>query len=273
MVKWKCSICGYERSSDAAPGQCPVCGAPQADFHHKEAPAPTPSAEPLNQEAQKQWKCLVCGYIHTGPEPPDICPVCGADKSKFILVADEPATRDAKPPPSIPARNETTEQAAQIDTRQRDSRVPPFAVKLLAPMEFISRLHGHPIAVHIPNGVLPLSLIFTLFAVLLKSDAFATAAAYNIVFVSLSMPVVILSGFIDWYHRFDARWARIFNIKVVCALIVGTLSLIIAWVWFSQPTIHQKLSLRLIFFLVLNIVNVITAAVAGYYGGKLVFRK
>ena len=30
-----------------------------------------------------KWKCLVCGYIHEGPEPPDECPVCGAPKDKF----------------------------------------------------------------------------------------------------------------------------------------------------------------------------------------------
>ncbi|MFA7148952.1 MAG: FAD-dependent oxidoreductase, partial [Syntrophomonadaceae bacterium] len=31
----------------------------------------------------KRWKCRVCGYIHEGPEPPDICPVCGAPKDMF----------------------------------------------------------------------------------------------------------------------------------------------------------------------------------------------
>lgn len=31
----------------------------------------------------KMWKCEVCGYIHTGNEPPENCPVCGVDKSMF----------------------------------------------------------------------------------------------------------------------------------------------------------------------------------------------
>jgi len=31
----------------------------------------------------KRWKCRVCGYIHEGPEPPDICPVCGAPQDMF----------------------------------------------------------------------------------------------------------------------------------------------------------------------------------------------
>lgn len=30
-----------------------------------------------------RWKCRLCGYIHEGPEPPDICPVCGAPKDMF----------------------------------------------------------------------------------------------------------------------------------------------------------------------------------------------
>ncbi|MCX7770938.1 MAG: rubredoxin [Proteobacteria bacterium] len=33
-----------------------------------------------------KWQCTICGYIHEGPEPPDICPVCGADKSKFVKI-------------------------------------------------------------------------------------------------------------------------------------------------------------------------------------------
>lgn len=30
-----------------------------------------------------RWKCRVCGYIHEGSEPPEICPVCGAAKEMF----------------------------------------------------------------------------------------------------------------------------------------------------------------------------------------------
>ena len=32
----------------------------------------------------KKWKCGICGYIHQGDEPPDPCPICGAQKEKFI---------------------------------------------------------------------------------------------------------------------------------------------------------------------------------------------
>lgn len=29
------------------------------------------------------WTCSVCGYVHYGPEPPDECPVCGAEPELF----------------------------------------------------------------------------------------------------------------------------------------------------------------------------------------------
>jgi rubrerythrin len=31
----------------------------------------------------KKWICPVCGYIHEGDEPPDVCPVCGTPGSDF----------------------------------------------------------------------------------------------------------------------------------------------------------------------------------------------
>ena len=39
---------------------------------------------------EKSWKCNVCGYVHTGPEPPEMCPICGAPASEFTeIVSDE----------------------------------------------------------------------------------------------------------------------------------------------------------------------------------------
>ena len=32
----------------------------------------------------KRFKCKECGYIHIGDEAPDVCPVCGYDKSIFV---------------------------------------------------------------------------------------------------------------------------------------------------------------------------------------------
>ncbi len=36
----------------------------------------------------KKWQCSVCGYIHEGEQPPDICPVCGVGKEEFELLEE-----------------------------------------------------------------------------------------------------------------------------------------------------------------------------------------
>lgn len=43
---------------------------------------------------QKSWLCTVCGYIHHGPQPPDVCPVCGATSDLFEL---QEATEEPEP--------------------------------------------------------------------------------------------------------------------------------------------------------------------------------
>ena len=32
---------------------------------------------------QARWICTVCGYVHTGEEPPEACPLCGQPASAF----------------------------------------------------------------------------------------------------------------------------------------------------------------------------------------------
>ncbi|RJE46895.1 MULTISPECIES: flavin reductase [unclassified Dehalobacter] len=31
-----------------------------------------------------KWRCVICGYIHEGDNPPETCPVCGVDSSNFV---------------------------------------------------------------------------------------------------------------------------------------------------------------------------------------------
>lgn len=42
-----------------------------------------------------KWICKVCGYIHEGPEPPEICPVCGAPASEFERLEEPAPAKDA----------------------------------------------------------------------------------------------------------------------------------------------------------------------------------
>jgi len=36
----------------------------------------------------KKWVCPVCGYVHEGDTPPEVCPVCKASGSKFTEMKD-----------------------------------------------------------------------------------------------------------------------------------------------------------------------------------------
>lgn len=42
--------------------------------------------QPVKQAESKiatQWLCKVCGYIHQGDQPPEVCPVCGVGPDEF----------------------------------------------------------------------------------------------------------------------------------------------------------------------------------------------
>lgn len=47
----------------------------------------------------KAWRCVICGYVHRGDEPPNECPVCGAPRSDF-----EESPEEAPAKKILPAR-------------------------------------------------------------------------------------------------------------------------------------------------------------------------
>jgi uncharacterized membrane protein len=222
----------------------------------------------------KKWKCTVCGYIHEGDTPPEECPVCGADKSKFIEI-----TEDAQAA-SEPEKPENTlagaEKIKPTGTTGAGHKAQPFA-ELLDRYPHVTdqmaKLHAHPISVHIPNGVLPASILFLFPGILFDHTGFATAAFYNLVFVVLAMPVVFITGYVDWQTRFKGALTRIFKTKMVCAGIVFVLGFILMlWRWIDPAVTTAQSGYRWIFF-ILALVMLGAATVAGYLGGKLVFHK
>ena len=38
---------------------------------------------------KKKFRCLVCGYVYEGENPPAECPQCHAKSDKFVEVKDE----------------------------------------------------------------------------------------------------------------------------------------------------------------------------------------
>jgi nitrite reductase (NADH) large subunit len=53
-----------------------------------------------DQTTPQTWRCTVCGHIHRGPNPPDLCPVCGAPPDDFEPFVDAAPTAS----PVLPRR-------------------------------------------------------------------------------------------------------------------------------------------------------------------------
>jgi len=68
---------------------------------------------------EKQWRCTVCGYIHSGEKPPEICPVCGANASFFELIPQSDET------------NSTTKTATDIKSTAKPVNAQPDKGKAL----------------------------------------------------------------------------------------------------------------------------------------------
>ena len=48
------------------------------------------------------WRCKVCGYIHSGEDAPDVCPVCGVQKAKFERISEDRVEEKSKEETDVP---------------------------------------------------------------------------------------------------------------------------------------------------------------------------
>ena len=204
----------------------------------------------------KKWKCLICKYLHEGDAPPDKCPVCKAPASKFVEA--EPAFSEAD------ARAGESRTQTSAPPLPRESKIRDGVADLL------SRRHAHPISVHFPNGVLPVALMMFLLAWIFDAATPATAGFYNIVFVTLSLPIVIFTGFLDWERKYKKALTPMFQIKIVAAAVVFAACVISLFWYLIDPGVVGSPQGWL--FILLNGVAVAAAGVAGHIGGKLVFK-
>ncbi len=202
----------------------------------------------------RKWKCTVCGYIHTGDEPPDECPMCGADRSKFVEILPEEG-----------------DAAGSGATGPDTGEVRPTMGERLA--DLVLQKHLHPITVHTPNGIVPAAVLFLLLAYIFQLSSFELAAFYNLVFVLLAMPLVVLSGLIEWHRHYKAAGTTLFFTKIGCGMVVMT-SLLILVLWrIADPEVAAPASsTRWIYFLI-HVIALAAVGLAGQLGGKLVFGK
>jgi len=219
----------------------------------------------------KKWRCGVCGYVHEGDEPPKKCPVCGADKSEFTEIVEGPQINNQVAGKEEPA----TVSPPPADPRAVDlgpAPATPFGRVLRFATGQMLKHHAHPITTHFPNGVLPIVVTFIILAVLMESRALETAAYYNLVFVVLTLPFVLFFGYVEWQKRYKGLRSRLFIIKMVCAAIVFGMSAVVVVWWTVNPEILQVPSSGRTLFFLANLLILGAAGVAGFIGGKLVFK-
>lgn len=326
MKKWECGVCGFLHDGEEAPEKCPVCEAPQKMFSEvvaavvgqdseaaavtedKEQSTPAPQSAPAKTAATEntQWRCTVCGYIHTGIEPPDKCPVCDAPASMFERVEEEGAGSDASsakrwrctvcgyihqgdsPPDKCPVCAADKTMFVEVDESGKQLGESPVAgpdplagtpAIPEAPLTFFDRIaklilnfHLHPITTHFPNGILPAAVVFLGLFLLFGIEPLEKAAFYNNIFVLIMLPVVLLTGFVEWQKRYKGLKSAIFIIKIICGIVViGAANILVFWRIIDPAVTAADSPTKYIYFGIA--VGMLAAAgIAGHLGGNLVFK-
>ncbi len=259
MSLWKCSACGYIHQGDDPPETCPVCKAKKKKFAK------------ASENSTRRWRCSVCNYIHEGDQPPEECPICKASADKFVEIDSE---GNELPKSETDETDETGETGETAPAEEAAAPAPPPPVEEKKPsilIRMVMRFHIHPIAVHIPNGLLPAAVIFLAIAVFFQLQNLELAAFYNFLFVLLAMPVVLTTGYLEWKHRYKGAKTFRFFAKIACSAVV-TLCLIALVGWrFLVPTVAGADSPYRLIYLGIALIMLLAAAIAGNIGGKLVF--
>jgi len=218
----------------------------------------------------KKWRCTVCGYTHNGDEPPEKCPVCGADKSLFEEVIEEAPADAPEPDTARDAMAAEPEYTRDVDLGAKPQTLLGRTYQFM--IQMMLKHHAHPVSVHVPNGVLPISFVLMILSVLLGSQSLASAAHINMLFVVLTLPFVLFSGYIEWQRRYRGLRSSRFITKIVCAGVVSITALILVLWWGFKPDILVTASLARSIYLFVGLIMLVAAIVAGLIGGKLVFK-
>jgi uncharacterized membrane protein len=204
---------------------------------------------------------MVCGYIHSGGEPPEQCPVCKAPKSKFVEI-------DAEGTP-IASSAEKLPQQPPAESIPPAGPYPPVSEDRLA--DFVLRHHFHPILVHTPNGLIPVIVLFMLLHIIFHIQDFNKAAFFNMAVVVLVMPAVMVTGYLEWKRRYNKAKTVLFLAKISCSLVVFASLLILAGWRFINPEVAAQGSPVKWIYLSIGLVMLVAVGIAGHLGGKLVF--
>lgn len=188
---------------------------------------------------EQRWRCKVCGYVHRGDAPPDICPVCGVGVDKFTVMDD------GAEPSSLPEK-----------------------VGLL--QEMAESFKPHPVMAHFPNALLPTLGLFLLLSLLGVAEL--DHGIYLLLgVVALSTIMTFATGIYSWRKHYASAKTHIFQRKLMfggCLVLVCGEMLLLR---FNNPDLLASVSVTSLFFFALAATALICVTMLGHYGGMLVF--
>lgn len=265
--QWRCTVSGYLHTGPTPPDKCPVCDATADQFEEvvetEKLSAAVATPETYYRSTNRWWRCSVCGYLHEADEPPEKCPLCGADRSLF-----EEVDADGK---SLTGEDDGAEAAATepVITGAASSQDGSTFFDKIAKLSF--SLHLHSIHTHFPNGILPVIVAFLGLSIFFNIASLATAAFYNSIAVLVVLPVVIFTGYIEWQKRYKGIKTMVFITKIICALtVLASVNVLVFW-RVIDPAVATEGSVSQMLYFAVAAVALGAAGIAGHLGGKLAF--
>lgn len=260
VKQWRCTVSGYIHTGTAPPEKCPICEATAEQFEELVAEKKE-SVQKKQTVSGRRWRCTICGYIHVGSEPPEKCPVCDAPRNMFEEIDAEGKTLGAPVVDELPV-----DKAVVADMAVK---VKPTLFNRIG--DLIMKYHLHPITVHFPNGILPAVVVFLAIAVYFNLALLEKAAFFNLIFVLVNLPMVMLTGYVEWQKRYKGIKTAVFVVKIICALIVlASVNVLVFWRFLDPAVASEGSPYQLVYFGV-AVAMLGAAGVAGHLGGKLVF--
>ncbi|MBU1568488.1 MAG: rubredoxin-type Fe(Cys)4 protein [Proteobacteria bacterium] len=259
---WECGVCGYIHKAGEVPEKCPVCEAPGKMFKEIVVGAKQEGGSVAATSASvRRWRCSICGYIHSGNEPPDTCPVCAAPKNQFVEI-----DADGK---KIGVESGLAIVVESVAGSEKTGKKGGSLFNTLG--NLVLKLHLHPITVHFPNGIIPAVVAFLAIAGYFNIVGLELAAYYNLIFVLLMLPVVMLTGFIEWQKRYKGVKSMIFITKIFCSVVVLAATNILVFWRLIDPAVLALGSPSRLIYLGVAAGLLVAVGIAGHLGGKLVF--
>ena len=139
-------------------------------------------------------------------------------------------------------------------------------------MKILENIYYHPIFVHFPQALFPVSFVSFLLYLATGARDFEVGAYLTAAFGAAATPLTTFTGFLDWKIRYQGYMTPVFRIKIVGALALLGLSVPAVLLRSIVPEVAaMPIAGPGWIYGALLFACFLTSVVLGRYGGKLVF--